>query len=125
MGAILEVVEDRLRLPWPRGAKKLPIDKLTPWILIPMLFQIASQNWKTQVLVHGGLLPLVVFCKYKTCLKSYRPETKFFVSWSAATFGYLFYIYQFHVIGFINLPKTISPLENLILIGTYMHSATR
>ena len=25
--AILEVIEDRLRLPWPRGAIKLPIDR--------------------------------------------------------------------------------------------------
>jgi len=117
LSTILEVLEDRLRLPWPRGALKLPMDKISPWILVPMLFQIASYNWKTQLLVHGGLLPLVIFCKYKTCLKSYRPETKFFVSWSLATFGFLFYVYQIHIIGIFNLPKTISPLENLVLIG--------
>ena len=121
MSAILEVVEDRLRLPWPRGALKLPWDKISPWILVPFLFQLASLNWKTQLLVHGGLLPLVIFCKYKTCLKSYRPETKFFVSWSLATFGFLFYVYQIHIIGIFNLPKTISPLENLVLIGKYYY----
>ena len=115
--AILQVVEDRLRLPWAGGALKLPVDKISPWILVPFLFQLASYSWKTQLLVHGGLLPLVIFCKYKTCLKSYRPETKFFVSWSLATFGYLFYVYQIHIIGIFNLPKTISPLENLVLIG--------
>ena len=117
LGAILEVVEDRLRIPWPRGAIKLPVDKISPWILIPALFQFASYGFKTQVIVHGALIPLVVFCKYKTCLKSYRPKTKFFLSWSAATFSYLFYIYQIHIIGFYILPKTVSPLENLVLIG--------
>jgi len=115
--AILEVIEDRLRLPWPRGAIKLPIDRITPWVAVPGLFIFASQSWVTQVLVHGMVLPLLIFCKYQTCLRSYRPQTKFFAMWSLATFAFLFYIYQFHVVGILHWPKTVSPIENLCLMG--------
>lgn len=124
MESILEVVEDRLRLPWPKGAIKVPIDRVSPWILVPLLFKLASMSWLTQVLIHGTLLPLVIFCKYKTCLRSYRPETKFFVSWSAATFAYIFYVYQVQVVGFFKLPKTVSPLENLCLMGNKSMTTT-
>lgn len=118
--AILEVVEDRLRLPWPRGAKKLPLDIISAWILVPVLFNLASNSWISQVLVHGVVLPLLIFCKYKTCLRSYRPQTKFFLMWSLATFSFLFYIYEFHVVGLVHWPKMISPLENLCLMGNYV-----
>ena len=118
-GQILEVIEDRLRLPWPRGAIKVPMDKVSPWLLVPLLFKIASQSWLSQVLVHGSVLPAVVFSKYKMCLRGYRPHTKFFASWSLATFTTLIYIYQIHVVGFISLPKTISFWENLVAMCKY------
>jgi len=118
--AILGVIEDRLRIPWPRGAIKVPIDSVTPLVLVPGMFIFASQSWLTQVLVHGMVLPLLIFCKYQTCLRSYRPQTKFFAMWSLATFAFLFYIYQFHVVGILYWPRTVSPIENLILIGFVM-----
>ena len=91
--------------------------RITPWVAVPGLFILASQSWMTQVLVHGMVLPLLIFCKYQTCLRSYRPQTKFFAMWSLATFAFLFYIYQFHIVGILYWPKTVSPVENLILIG--------
>merc|ERR1712203_1078289 len=63
--AILGVIEDRLRIPWPRGAIKVPIDSVTPLVLVPGMFIFASQSWLTQVLVHGMVLPLLIFCKYQ------------------------------------------------------------
>ena len=121
--AILEVIEDRLRLPWPRGAVKIQVDKVTPWILVPALFYGASYSWLSQVTVNGMVLPLVIFCKYQTCLRGYyRCNTKFFAMWSLATFFYMFYIYQYQVVGILRWPKIISPLENLALMGKiYMH----
>ena len=94
---------------------------VTPLVLVPGMFIFASQSWLTQVLVHGMVLPLLIFCKYQTCLRSYRPQTKFFAMWSLATFAFLFYIYQFHVVGILYWPKTVSPIENLILIGKYLY----
>ena len=94
---------------------------VTPLVLVPGMFIFASQSWLTQVLVHGMVLPLLIFCKYQTCLRSYRPQTKFFAMWSLATFAFLFYIYQFHVVGILYWPKTVSPIENLILIGKHLY----
>ena len=93
--------------------------RITPWVAVPGLFILASQSWMTQVLVHGMVLPLLIFCKYQTCLRSYRPQTKFFAMWSLATFAFLFYIYQFHVVGILHWPKTVSPIENLCLMGNF------
>ena len=94
---------------------------VTPLVLVLGMFIFASQSWLTQVLVHGMVLPLLIFCKYQTCLRSYRPQTKFFAMWSLATFAFLFYIYQFHVVGILYWPRTVSPIENLILIGKYSY----
>ena len=94
---------------------------ITPLVLVLGMFIFASQSWLTQVLVHGMVLPLLIFCKYQTCLRSYRPQTKFFAMWSLATFAFLFYIYQFHVVGILYWPRTVSPIENLILIGKYLY----
>ena len=96
--------------------------RITPWVAVPGLFILASQSWMTQVLVHGMVLPLLIFCKYQTCLRSYRPQTKFFAMWSLATFAFLFYIYQFHVVGILHWPKTVSPIENLCLMGNFFSS---
>lgn len=115
--AIATVVEDRIRLPWPKGAKKVPFDLVSAWIIVPSLFALASFSWLSQVVVHGLVLPLLIFCKYQTCLRSYRPQTKFFAMWSLATFATLVYIYQYHVVGILHWPKTVSPLENLCLVG--------
>ncbi len=119
--SIFQVAEDRIRLPWPRGAVKIQFDKYLPFVAIPVLFHLASYNWQSQVLVNGLVLPLVIACKFQTCLRwSYKPRTKFFVHWSLATFCYIFYIYQWHVVGFVILPKTVSPLENLCLMGNHL-----
>ena len=99
--------------------------RITPWVAVPGLFILASQSWMTQVLVHGMVLPLLIFCKYQTCLRSYRPQTKFFAMWSMATFAFLFYIYQFHVVGILHWPKAVSPMENLCLMGNFFFFFTK
>ncbi len=53
---------------------------------------------------------------YRACLKDYYPQTRFFFSWGICTILYLFCAYEYHVVGFINLPKIISPNENTCLI---------
>lgn len=123
MGDILGVAEDRMRLPWKGGAKKVQIDLLAPWILVPLMLKISALHWATRIGINLIVLPLFLYCKFRTCLKIYRPKTKFFASWSLATTVYLLYIYEYHVVGLVNLPKIVSPLENFCLIGLMCTSA--
>ena len=48
----------------------------------------------------------------------HRPRTRFFLSWSASSAGWLFYIYEVKCVGLLwDLPKLISWWENLVLVS--------
>jgi len=49
-------------------------------------------------------------------LKDYNPKTRFFFAWGIGTMLYLLFVYEYQVVGFLNLPKIISPYENTSLI---------
>jgi len=114
---IMATIEDRLRIPWKGGARRVPLDVVLPWILVPLNLWLSSISLTSLLVVHGAIMPFTVYLTYRICLRSkMRPKTKFFASWSIATTAYLFCIYQYQVVGLKSLPKIISPLENVCLI---------
>jgi len=115
---ILATLEDRFRIPWKGGARRVPLDVALPWLLVPLNLWLSSLSLTWLLVVHGAIMPLMVYLTYRLCLRSHlRPQTKFFASWSAATTFCLFLIYQYQVVGFGRMPKIVSPWENLCLIS--------
>ena len=59
---VLKVAEDRFRIPWPGGARPFPVDIVSPWILVPLLFNLASYNLYTQILGESSTEVRLSFC---------------------------------------------------------------
>ena len=95
----------RLRIPWKGGARKVRIDLVLPWIVVPFNLWLSSINLACLLLIHGLVMPFTMYVTYRFCLRSARPQTKFFISWSLSTFFYLFCIYQYQIVGLMSLPK--------------------
>ena len=115
--AIFDVIEERIRVPWIKGAQKIPLGSLLPLILVPTFLWLASLHYYTTLIVLLILLPSLFLFGLRTVVR-YRPKTKFFYAWSCTTAAYLFYIYEVKCVGlFWDLPKVISWWENLVFIG--------
>ena len=113
---ILDTIEERLRLPWPGGAVRFPLDKTVPLVLVPGLIWLASLHILTALLTLLVILPLLVCVSVRLVVKL-RPNTKFFLYCSYATAATLFYVYEVKCVGtFWDLPKLISWWENLVLV---------
>ena len=95
----------RLRIPWKGGARKVKLDLVLPWIIVPFNLWFCSINLACLLLIHGAIMPFTMYITYRFCLRSVRPQTKFFISWSLSTFFYLFCIYQYQIVGLMSLPK--------------------
>ena len=113
---ILDVAEERLRIPWPGGALRIPLSSTLPVILVPGLLWIASLHYILTGTVFVVILPVLFLLTVRVIVK-HKPKTKFFINWSAVTALYLFYIYEVKAVGtFWDLPKLISWWENLVLV---------
>ena len=113
---ILDVVEERMRIPWRGGAVKMPLSSILPVILIPSLLWMASLHFTLAGLVFLFILPSLFLIAVRVIVK-HKPKTKFFYNWSCVTVLYLFFIYEVKCVGtFWDLPKLISWWENLALV---------
>ena len=114
---ILDTVEERLRLPWPGGAVRIPLGRTAPLVLVPGLVWLASLHLLTALLTFLVILPLLVLLSVRLVIKL-RPDTKFFLYCSYSTAATLLYVYEVKCVGtFWDLPKLISWWENLVLVA--------
>ena len=114
---ILDTVEERLRLPWPGGAQRIPLGRTVPLVLVPGLVWLASLSLLTALLTFLLLLPLLVGLSVRLVVRL-RPNTKFFLYCSYSTAATLLYVYEVKCVGtFWDLPKLISWWENLVLVA--------
>lgn len=113
---ILTVIEDRARIPWKGGAKKLPLDFIVPALVFPGVLWIMALSAQVMVVLLM-VLPALAVMGIKWVVRL-RPRTKLFLHWSYVSFIYLFYLYEVKAVGLLwDLPKLVSPWENLTLIS--------
>ena len=90
---IIDTVEERLRIPWPGGALKIPLSSTLPVILVPSLLWLASLHFILVFIVFIVILPTLFLVTVRVIVK-HKPKTKFFLNWSKMTSLTLFYVYQ-------------------------------
>ena len=111
---ILDVAEERLRVPWRGGAVPVPPGRCVPVLVVPGLLVLASLHQVTAVL---SLLLLLLGGLSVRLIVKVRPNTKFFLYCSYTTAASLLYVYEVKCVGtFWDLPKLISWWENLVLV---------
>lgn len=81
--AILEVISDRLRIPWPSGALKFDFEIALPVIVLYSSLYIASIDFVFTVL-SLVYLPVFVIIYYVYSLRK-RKRSWFFVSWASTS----------------------------------------
>lgn len=113
---IWNILEDRSRIPWWRGAKPIPLDVVIPCILVP--FGLWMSQWHVYILIMVHALSLPCLFLWYRLIWRFKPQNRFYSSWSVATTCTLVYVYEFEVVGVFALPKTISFWENLVLISS-------
>ena len=121
---------------------KISPESLLPFILVPTVTVISTINKVSFATSHLFLLAFIYYYYQKILI--WRPQTKvklfytvtkvtiawiqsffqFFFHWSIFQTLFLAFIYEIEVIGVINLPKTITFLENLLLATTFTASLT-
>ncbi|EDO36348.1 predicted protein [Nematostella vectensis] len=102
---IHNVITDRLRIPWPKGAKKLNMEFVIPVVLLPSSLYFASRNFIFTVL-SLVYLPLFVFVYYVYSLRT-RKRTWFFVSWASTSVIGIYVVFLIHISSALHLQSTV------------------
>lgn len=115
--AIMATIHDRLRIPWRGGAKQIAPDCILPIILIPItLIHAALSFWRTII---SFTLLLIFFLLFSCHLIRTVPKTKFFYVWMITSLVFLYAIFEFIVIPFLQILVE----ENIalsVLIGGFL-----
>ena len=95
LGAICNVIADRIRIPWPSGAIQIELGAALPFGILPALLYFASYGLVFTVL-SLVYVPVFVIFYYLYVLRQ-RKKTWFFVSWGFVSVVGLFGLYLYYV----------------------------
>ncbi|CAH0555689.1 unnamed protein product [Brassicogethes aeneus] len=116
--AVMDTIQDRLRIPWRGGAKQISIDAILPIFILPVILLIAANSlwWTifsfTTMLVFLGLL-------FRFLIRN-LPYTKFFLMWTITTTVVLYCIFEFIVIPFLEILLEENIALSLFIFGYVM-----
>ncbi|XP_032592013.1 palmitoyltransferase ZDHHC23 isoform X2 [Drosophila grimshawi] len=106
---MLIAFQDRLRLPWRGGAKRIAPAALAPALIVPLMMGLAALNAKTAIVL---MLTLVGFTSWGLQLaERTATRTSFFLSWIVFSVIYMALIFECEVPLLELLPE-----ENCILL---------
>ncbi|SPP79555.1 palmitoyltransferase ZDHHC23 isoform X1 [Drosophila guanche] len=92
---MLIAFQDRLRLPWRGGAKRISPAAIAPAFIIPLMLGLATLNSKTAIVL---MLTMVGFSIWGLQLaKKTATRTNFFLSWTVFSVFYMILIFECQV----------------------------
>lgn len=94
-------IQDRLRIPWRGGARRISLDSAVPLLIFPASLYFAAQGFWPTIL----LFPLVALCLYciHRTVRKYRVATKFFYVWTLTSALLVFMIFQFLAVPMLDI----------------------
>lgn len=106
---MLLTFQDRLRIPWRGGAKRISVEAVVPGFVLPLIIGLAALNEPTSYIMLGST---VVFLGYAHhYVKRHHLKTRFFFMWMIWSVLYMIVGLEFAVPLLELLPE-----ENLILV---------
>ncbi|KAJ8316434.1 hypothetical protein KUTeg_006448 [Tegillarca granosa] len=105
-------IADRCRIPGfcGQGAVKLPLDVVTPVIVIPVCLCMATMGPVMTVFVML-VMPIFMLFFYKAWRLNHKTRTKFFFAWGVTSCVLMFLVFQIFVIAY----REVLLWENLLL----------
>jgi len=110
-------IQDRFRIPWRGGAKRISLDSAVPLLMFPATLYFAAQGFWPTILLFP-LVALFLYCIHRT-VRKYRVATKFFYIWTLTSASLVFLIFQLLVVPTLD----ISNNENFIITITMIATA--
>ncbi|KAL5241667.1 hypothetical protein ACI65C_009077 [Semiaphis heraclei] len=109
--------QDRFRIPWQGGARRISLDSAVPLLLFPASLYFAAQGFWPTILI----FPLVTLFLYYThrTVRKYRVATKFFYVWTLTSASLMLTVFQFLVVPMLD----INTNENIIITVTMVATA--
>lgn len=136
LARIMDTISDRLRIPWPGGAKKVPLDVAAALCCVSFTIFLGSFSWTLTIVNYSVILPSILLVThhsikrkvvdssqiYKTDKSSPKknPRSRFYFSWLVVSIMSLLFIYYTQVIAELK----ISSLENLVFLVLVCVSCT-
>ncbi|KAF5303841.1 hypothetical protein FQR65_LT08098 [Abscondita terminalis] len=104
----LLTLQDRIRIPWYGGARKIPPDVISPAVFVPVVLVISTMGiWWTVTTFTLTFISLLYISTFASIRKSY-----FFLTWTIASLVSLISIFEFLVVPYLE----ILIHENIILV---------
>ncbi|KAJ8390608.1 hypothetical protein AAFF_G00102140 [Aldrovandia affinis] len=91
LSRVVAVVKDRLRVPWPSGARQVDLSVLPPLVLLPVSLNVAALHFLLGVAMMIVLPGFVLWYYYVTHRRKGR--TLFFLSLALFSLGYMYYLF--------------------------------
>lgn len=114
----LRTMQDRLRIPWKGGAKKVAFDALLPIFIIPIMLLLAAISlWWTIFSFTTVAIFLLLIYKF---LVHTLPNTKFFYMWTWTTLIVLYLIFQLIVIPFLEILLEENIALTILILGFFI-----
>ncbi|EDV19450.1 uncharacterized protein TRIADDRAFT_62103 [Trichoplax adhaerens] len=113
---LLEVMHDRIRIPWldGRGARRFPLSTILPMIILPCMLKVASSGFYTTVGMITSLFPLMMFIYYSAIISG-RKRTPFFLSWTLTSILGMLFAYLRYITPNCSLDKTAEVSLGLVM----------
>lgn len=132
---IMNTVSDRLRIPWPGGAKKVPLDVAAALCCVSFTIFLGSFSWTLTIVTYCAILPSILLVIHHSIKRKVidspqlykvdkplrkNPRSRFYFSWLVVSLVSLLLIYYTQVIAELK----ISSLENLVFMVLVCVSCT-
>lgn len=109
-------IQDRLRIPWRGGARRISLDSAIPLIFFPTTLYFAARGfWHTVFLFL--LVTLFLYLTHRT-VRKYRVATKFFYVWTLTSALLVFLIFQILVVPMLDINGNENVMISLTMVGT-------
>lgn len=115
---VWQTVQDRLRIPWCGGARRVPLDILLPIFMIPSFLMLAALGPVWTILSFTSL-PLVVLYLHRNSLHL-LPRTRFYLSWSISSWTFLILLFEVEVVPTLEITAKENTLFILLAVAASM-----
>ena len=134
---IMDTVSDRLRIPWPGGAKKVPLDVAGALFCVLFTIFLGSFSWTLTIVTYSFILPSLMLVIHQSIKRKVivdnsqiykrdkstskkNPRSRFYFSWLIVSIVSLLFLYYTQVIAELK----INSLENFVFMVLVCVSCT-
>lgn len=109
-------IQDRFRIPWRGGARRISLDSAVPLLLFPATLYFAAQGFWPTILL---FLLVALFLYFTHCtVRKYRVATKFFYVWTLTSASLMFMIFQILVVPMLDINGNENVIISVTMVGT-------